>query len=395
MATTASVSQRVFAYVPDKTLVFQGEYLRQFAVTNQWQRIRVGVLCAFTPNGTSSITDCGFFLGVCAGNQGIGSWMTSAFIGASIIGNAAGASTRTMSWNQNTNDPYYSFTAGQSFKKYETNITTIASMTATYGLPSFIGWRKRRAPYYVDITKTLGGSGACTLTIYGPAAANVQTTDIRPDHFMTGLDMFGAPVCNGITMTQLASTSTTVLEALGGLDTFNLLWTRSQFPMEISALGASIVYANEVYTGQGGADETFEQYYPYAGTAISNGSTPIPSGVLSGGTGWSGPIIFGGSYANASVQIGLAGTSAGFPDETFESYGTGSVYSGGSYGGLGWGGPIIINGSYSNPSAQIGLAGTSAGFPDDTFESYGTGTVISGVTINGGTGWQGAAYIYP
>jgi len=31
--------------------------------------------------------------------------------------------------------------------------------------------------------------------------------------------------------------------------------------------------------------------------------------------------------------------------------------------------------------------GTSAGFPDDTFESYGTGTVISGSTINSGTGW--------
>lgn len=395
MASSASISQRVFAFVPDKTMLFTGEYLRQFKITNQWQRIRIGIECAFTPDSTNSIADCGFFLGICSGNQGLGSWFTPYFIGASLIGTSTPASTRTMTYTANTNNPYFAFTAGNSFKKVETTITSIAALTATAGPLSYTGWFKRRACYYVDITKTLGGSGACTITVYGPTAANTGATDMRPDDFMEGLDTFGAPIVNGITLTQLASTATTVSEALGPLDTFNLLWTRTSFPLEVSALGASVVYANETYTGVGGADETFDQYYVYSGTAISNGSTPVPSGVLSGGTGWSGPIILGGSYSNPSVQIGLAGTSAGMPDETFESYDTGSLYSGGSNGGIGWGGAIIIGGSYSNPAPQYGLAGTSSGFPDDTFESYGTGTITSGVTINAGTGWQGAAYIYP
>ena len=395
MASTASITQRVFAYVPDKTLLLTGEYLRQFAISNQWQRIRIGVLAAITPYSTNNITDCGFYLGICTGMQGLGQWYTPYWMGASFIGAAAAGSARTVTYNQNTNDPYYSFSAGATMKKIETTITSIAAMTATYGVPAFTGWRKRRLPYYVDITKTLGGSGACTIATYGPATALAQTTDIRPDHFMSGLDQFGTPTVNGTALTQLSSTATTIGEFMGGFDTFSLMWTRTPYPLEISAMGAVIVYANEVYTGAGGADETFEQYYVYSGTALSNGSTPVPSGVLSGGTGWSGPIILGGSYSNPAVQIGLAGTSAGFPDETFESYGTGSLYSGGSNGGIGWGGAIIVGGSYSNPSAQYGLAGTSCGFPDDTFESYGTGTITSGVTVNGGTGWQGAAYIYP
>ena len=394
MATTTTIGQRVFASIPDNVLLIAGEYLRQFKNTNQWQRIRIGVLCAMTPDSTNNITDCGFFLGICTGNVGMGSWFTPYFVGASLIGTSTAAATRTMTYNANTNDPYYSFSAGHSFKKIETTLTAIASTTATVGFPAFTGWRKRRAPFYVDITKTLGGSGAATVTVYGLASGNVNQ-DYRPDHFMAGLDAFGTPICNGVTLTVLATTSTTVGEEMGPLDTFNLVWTRTQFPLEVSALGASVVFSNPAYTGVGGADETFEQYYPYAGTAITNGSTPVPSGVLSGGTGWSGPIILGGSYSNPSVQIGLAGTSAGFPDDTFESYGTGSLYSGGSNGGIGWGGAIIVGGSYSNPSAQIGLAGTSCGFPDDTFESYGTGTVISGSTINAGTGWQGAAYVYP
>jgi len=395
MASTATVSTRAFAYVPDNTLKFSGEYLRQFRILNQWQRIRLGVLCAITPDGTSSITDVPLVLGICTGNQGVGNWWTPYFVGASLIGPYVTISARTATWNQNTNNPYYSFTAGQSFKKLETTLSAITTLSATNGVPAFTGWFKRRAAYYIDIIKSLGGSGAGTVTVYGPNAAAVQSFDARPDHFLAGLDAAGIPVVNGQTYVSLGSTAVNLSEALGPLDTFNLLWTRQAFPLEISAMGASVVYANEVYYGIGGADETFEQYYVYSGTAISNGSTPVPSDVLSGGTGWGGPIVLGGSYANPSVQIGLAGTSSGFPDDNFESYSVGSLYSGGSNGGIGWSTTIIMGGSYSNLGAQVGLAGTSSGFPDDTFESYGTGTVISGVTINLGTGWQGAAYIYP
>lgn len=345
MASAATVTTRAFAYVPDNTLKFSGEYTRQFKILNQWQRIRLGVLCAITPDGTSNITDCPIVFGVCTGSQGIGNWWTPYFIGASLVGAYTTVSTRIATYNQNTNNPYYSFSAGQSFKKSETTSTAIATLTTTYGTPSFTGWFKRRVAYYIDITKSLGGSGAGTITVYGPALAAVQSFDARPDHFMAGLDAAGIPVVNGQTYVSLGSTAVNLSEALGPLDTFNLLYPRATFPLEISAMGASIIYANEAYYGIGGADETFEQYYAYAGTSISNGSTPVPSNVLSGGTGWGGPIVLGGSY--------------------------------------------------SNPSVQLGLAGTSSGFPDDTFESYGTGSIFSGITINAGTGWQGAAYVYP
>ena len=395
MATSASISQRVFASVPDKVMLLAGEYLRQFKVQNRWQRIRIGIECAFTPDALNHITDCGFFLGICTGNQGIGSWFTPYFIGASFVGLSAAPATRTLTYTANSGNPYFGFTAGHTFKKIETTLTAIAAIAATAGPLAYTGWFKRRSCYYVDITKTLGGSGACTITTYGPTAANAGSTDMRPDHFMAGLDAFGPPVCNGVILAILSTTATTVGEEMGPLDTFNVLWTRTQFPLEISAMGAAIIYANETYAEVGGTDETFDQYYPYAGTAFTNGSTPVPSGVLSGGTGWSGPAILSGSYGNPSVQIGFAGTSSGFPDDTFETYSVGSLYSGGSNGGIGWTQAIIVAGSYANPSAQVGLAGSSSGFPDDTFESYGTGSIFSGLTLNAGTGWQGAAYIYP
>jgi hypothetical protein len=391
MPSTATIVQRAFAYVPDNIMQLVGEYTRQFKVTNAWQRIRIGVLCAVTPDGTSNITDCPFILGVCSSGLSF-SASRSNFVGASLIGVAQGGA-KLLTHNASTTAPYYNATAGQSFRKVEQTVTQIAATTATFLVPAFTGWFKRRSAYYVDITKSLGGGGAATVTIYGPPQAGVMATDLRPDHFLQGLDSQGTPTINGQLFVALATTATNLGEELGPLDTFNLVWTRSAFPLEVSALGAAIIYPNETYSDgkAGGSDDTFESY------AVSGTATPIPTGSLNLGSGWGGAIYLAGSYSNPQYQTGYSGTSLGFPDDAFEQYITnGPVYNGTVIsGGTGWGGVAIMGGSYSNLGPQAGYAGTSSGFPDDTFESYSIGTITSGVTVNAGNGWQGVAYVYP
>jgi len=64
MPFTASIIERSFAYVPDKILKLGGAtWLRPLggpALTAPWERIRIGVLCAVTPNGTANINDVFF-----------------------------------------------------------------------------------------------------------------------------------------------------------------------------------------------------------------------------------------------------------------------------------------------------------------------------------------------
>jgi hypothetical protein len=395
MPSSSTITQRVFAQIPDKVLVFSGEYLRQLKIAGNWMRVRLGVLCAVTPNGTSNILDCGFFLGMCRGNQGYANYWTPNFIGGCITG-ASAVGVKTLTYSAGGNFPYYTAaTTGCVTRKQETTTTDAGASTSAYFVPANATFNKRRAAYYVDITKLVGGSGASTVTVYTVPLAGVQSFDFRPDHFLSGLDQQGAPVINGQTCTVVATATVACGEALGPLDTFNLVWTRSQFPLEISALGASVIYSNDVYSTCGGADEPFNQYF--ANTGTSAGTNPVPNSTLNAGTNWGSPIILQGSFAsNPYAQNGYAGTTAGFPNDlTFSSYGTGTITGSGTLnGGIGWDGGVYIYGSFANLAYQSGYAGTSQGLPSDNFESYGTGTVTSGVTINGGTGWQGAAYVY-
>jgi hypothetical protein len=135
-----------------------------------------------------------------------------------------------------------------------------------------------------------------------------------------------------------------------------------------------------------GVDDSFDQYS--LGTVVS--------GSLDGGTNWSGPwLASGGTYSNSSV-LGMSndwyGTTVG-NDDTFDQYQSGSAAM--LALGTNWSGPFyaryFAGTTYPNEAAQVGLAGTSAGFPWDNFNSYSLGSIT---LLDGGTGWQSYGTFY-
>ena len=245
--------------------------------------------------------------------------------------------------------------------------------------------------------------GAVTLAVYySTTAATIQSIDMRPDHLFEALDQPGTPSVRGGTFTQvLNSTALTYSPLEGEVDTFELHWSNSTFPLEISAIGASILRPLS-YTGinaLGIADETFEEY------SVSTGSLAVAN-VLTGGSGWSaaGSIEYtsynAGTLSNSSnlaaqVFTQYVGTTNS-PDEPFEQYSAGTVNSGttinlGSY----WTGAGVIEADKSGnflPQVFTQYVGTTY-TPDEPFEQYNTGTVNSGTTINLGSYWTAFAYI--
>lgn len=420
MPFTASIVERSFAYVPDHIFKLGGAtWLRQLggpALSAPWERIRIGLLCAVTPDGANNINDTLFLLGLCSGKTNPGSaFITDNFIGASMIGSVTTGATRTLAYTAGSGNPYFTGTVGLGFHKSQA-LTTQVTTTFSGGLllplaGQALSFYQRRALIILDIAKTPGGSGGITLAVYySTTAATVQSIDMRPDHLFEALDQPGTPSVRGGTFTQvLNSTALTYSPLEGEVDTFEIFWSNSTFPLEISAIGASILrplsYSGDAALGI--ADETFEEY------AVSSG-TISPTTFLTGGSGWSSP---GSIFYVQNYNTGTLGASGNFspqvysqyvgttnqPDEPFEQYATGTVdslitVSLGSY----WITPLYVAASVANIAGMTGtivvLAGTSYGTPYDTFEAYavngtqeGTGTTSEFVY---GSYWQTVGTIY-
>lgn len=342
MPFDASIVTRDFTSVYDNALVLGGaSYLRQLSYGSGWSRIRLGALVAVTPNSTSNITDTAFILGLCSGKDypGSASLPANAF-GVSFIGNYTSGATRTLTYTANSGYPYYAPTTGSVYRRVGTTQFTSAAAGAFFLPLAYTGTQKRRFPVIIDITRSIGGSGLATVTAYGVTVAATGQLDFRPDDLQSALDQLGTPTIRSVALTAGTTLSTIpISDDAGALDTFELFWSSSAFPLEIYAVGAVVINPTQntatstVFTGIGGALDTLTQYTPDTQAL----------GFASFGTGFSG-----------------AGTVLGW------SYGT----------------------------TVMGLTGTSGGVPYDTFEQYVTGSVTSNVTLNAGTGWTGNGFIY-
>ena len=430
MPFTASIVERNFAYIPDRILKLGGAaWLRPLggpALSTPWERIRIGVLCAVTPNGVNNIEDTLFLMGLCAGQANPGSaYATNSFIGASMIGTGVTGAARTMTYTAGAGNPYYTCTAGLGIRKSSAFSSTPATAAFSSGvLLPIVGFGSganaafyaRRAIIIIDITKSPGASGNVTFAAYySTTAATVQTIDMRPDHLFEALDQPSTPSVRGGTFTQvLNSTALTFSPLEGELDTFEIYWSSNTFPLEISAVGASIIRPLS-YTGTSAAgisDETFEEY------SVSTGSIAV-STFLTGGSGWSGT---GSIFYDPNSNLGTAGNSSNLaaqvyvqyvgttncPDEPFDQYATGSIANGSVALNQGtfWTGTGSIFYSLDYNAGTLGWSGNLAAqvyvqyvgttnCPDEPFDQYATGTVNSLVTVNQGTWWTANAFIDP
>jgi hypothetical protein len=112
------------------------------------------------------------------------------------------------------------------------------------------------------------------------------------------------------------------------------MWSNALFPLEIYAVGASIIRELDYLSGAGGCFDVFQSY----------GVGTVAAGQLVDGSGFSTPGTVAGTQAtqsNIAATTGWAGTSAGWPYDSFESYTDGTIGSGGTVtlnAGLGWAG---------------------------------------------------------
>jgi len=418
MPFSASIVNRVFSCVPDKVIRLGGaSWLRPMGgptLPANWERIRFGVLCAVTPNGTSNISDALFLLGLTASTTAPGSaYSTDNFLGLSVIGSPVTASTRQLTYTAGSGNPYYSCTGGVAFHKVNNTILTNSAASTAMLLPlAQTGVYFRRAIVIVDITRPTGGIGSTTIVVYcNTTAATAQTIDFRPDDLFDALDQPGQPTLRGgsVINSVLSTTAVNYSPVGGDVDTFEIFWSSNTFPLEISAIGATVIRPLG-YTDVGFASDTFESY------AVSAGSIAPVDSFLDSGSGWSTPgsVIStwsynDGSLANASnfaPQIyGQYNGTVNSPSDGFETYAAGSVYGNGTLdAGTYWASAIYIlppnnyndgtNAWSSNLGAQVygQYVGTTTS-PDDPFEQYPTGTIDSDITLNQGTFWTAPATI--
>lgn len=331
----ATTIRRVFAHVPETILALQNaEYMRPIAVGGQWTRIRVGILAAVRPWGTSNILDCPLFLGMGSSvGPGVGSPDTANFLGASCVGLAAPLSTRTLTYTAGAGFPYYSSTVGQAVWKYGQNYS-VAGGVGSVNLPvAYSGNWERRCPLVVEITRPFGGNGVCTINAYTPAAGTGTIFDYRPADLWQCLENQGVPTIHGVALSAwINGTSLAASEAPGPLDSITIWWGSLFSVLEISAIGAAVldtgIHTSRLTTGvisfAGWSDGTVTPSTPipqagYSGTLQGASLAPVVS------YGFYGTFYSSGSYGNLAPLYGYAGTSGETSWTDFSMYGTGTI----------------------------------------------------------------------
>jgi hypothetical protein len=224
----STIGQRIFAAGgEDKYLTLANEeYARVLDIGNNWTSLRVGVMLAFTPDGTNNLLSCTFALGVCSGLSATFGGSTSNFIGALVnnttITYAAGP------------PPYFAVPTAIATK---VNTTISATGATNRNHTTNTGSPQRRALLYVQLTK---GSPNYTVDVIGiqTASALAIQLDYSYDRFIYGMEQPPSSVTlNGYALLY-GTAATAFSESAGPLNTFNLFWNKLLFPVEIYAVAA-------------------------------------------------------------------------------------------------------------------------------------------------------------
>lgn len=223
-----TINQRLFfsgqkMYVRQET----GDFTRPLQIANNWNTIRVAVLCSL--NGLSSSTQnlaIPWAIGLCNGlGGGFGQQYTNHFVGWS------NGSPPLQTYTANSGNPYYS-NGGLAVRKVGFTSTTAAIGSVTTNIVSTEGTFARKGVIVVDIVK-----GFTTTAYTTPTTAMSNQVDVSIKDF---LEVIQAPANGGTLQGQaLNATSQQTLtgtESAGNLDTVNIFWGATITPLEIYAL---------------------------------------------------------------------------------------------------------------------------------------------------------------
>jgi hypothetical protein len=322
---TAILARRVYSYVPDTVLLLGGgsEFLRKIDVGNTWVKLRIGFLAALPPVdpvANRNMLAQRIYLGLSSSyGPGVTSFNCASFIGVCLTGDPTTDTTLTLTTNGYL--PYYTGGNSVAFAK-RGNVYTLASSSSSNIFSVSQRALPRRFAYVLDITRPLGGNGTYTINVYSSSSAS---HDWEPAALLDALDtLAAAPTIDGMTMTTTVSARTiTWGETNGPLDTISIYSRLSNYPLEISAIGAAVQDVSDYSEGLSGHTEVF--------LPLNEGSVLFPTywgyGTLLSGTLQpyyaSSALTSSGSATNVIPYINVSGTSCGASDG-FDSYGTGA-----------------------------------------------------------------------
>jgi hypothetical protein len=232
----ATIGQRVFVSLQKKYLTLANEeFVRRFSIGNTWNQIRLGVMFALTPNGTSSILGSKFVLGVCSGKTNpYAAASTTNFVGF-LVNHTNATTGQDLTYNANSGNPYYSqgTARGAAATRVNTTVTQINN-TILGGIsyfPTNTGTVQRRGAVLLDITK---GSPNYTVKLWDIAGAANMNNDYQTSSFLNDMESPTPPS----PFTGASSLALAASETPGVLDTFDLFWNKASFPVEIYAIAA-------------------------------------------------------------------------------------------------------------------------------------------------------------
>lgn len=225
----SNVAQRVFVLGNNNNTYMtlaNEEFVRTLAIGSNWTRLRLGILVAFTPDGTNNIAGAVLALGMSAGvNNPFGAALTDNFYGGSMLGAATG---QTMLYNAGGGNPY--FTTGGVVNQIK-RVGGVTSTGSSAGIPDVAtntGTTQRRTAMFLELIKGVSNSVASfTMSVA------IAQTDCPFYAFLDAMETT-SPVIAGNSYGNLqASSFEDISEAAGALDTFNVFWNKSAFPLEI------------------------------------------------------------------------------------------------------------------------------------------------------------------
>lgn len=223
-----TINQRLFfsgqkMYVRQET----GEFTRPLQIGNNWNTIRIALLCAI--NGGSSSTQSlavPWAIGLCNGlGGGYAQQYTNHFVGWSS------GTAPVQTYTPNSGNPYYS-NSGLALRKVAFTSTTAAVGSVVTNVASTEGTFARKSVIVVDINK-----GFTTTAYSTQTTAMANQVDVSIKEF---LEVLQAPANGGSIQGQtlVATTAQTLTgtEGAGNLDTVNIFWGATITPLEIYAM---------------------------------------------------------------------------------------------------------------------------------------------------------------
>ncbi|MBI1178319.1 hypothetical protein GC207_12860 [bacterium] len=228
----ANIGSRTFNLVDDQYLSLANEeWVRTLAIGSNWTKLRLGVLLSVTPDDVNNLNGVQLVFGLCAGKTNpYGAASTTNFLGMKFGGTTGGD---LWTYKANSGNPYFG-TERIFIKKTAATVIGLSSAAGeVHRVNTNNGTLQRRGVQFLDIAK---GTPNFTVTQWAITLGSMAK-DFSAAHLLDGLEQSGSISVNGETMNSMPL-AIPFDETAGALDTVDVFWNKSAFPLEVHAIAA-------------------------------------------------------------------------------------------------------------------------------------------------------------